>query len=151
MSKITTIIDALRSDLLTAFPNKTLLADPITLENNANGLLIDGYGLYCGAGNSSDVDILHSTSEKQIINVVFTRELLSTDHNPLPYQVVEKAMFEDKILVVKNFLAIDKLNISSSFDIIEYINHSGIESVVNDKRNYINLIVTFEVTITEEL
>lgn len=151
-TKITTVYDAFRSTLATLFPNKKDIPNPYSIEDNDQHVIADAYGLKVSNIVTADIDILKESTVSYVFTVVLARELVRVDSDTdiLPTQT--KALLEDEVIIRKDFLNADQLNVATSVARIDYVTASGVQFFKKgNKHNFISLEIDFNVDIFETI
>ena len=143
MSNITTIYNAFKLELTTLFPNKTLIPNPYSINDNNDNLLKDGYGLRYGPAGLPSFDLPTFQGYSREIIVPFTKQIYRTDGNLSSFEVAQLAMLEDQNTLI-NSLAKNR-TFDDSVVSVEFTSDSGIEFIFDGKFNFLLMETSFEI------
>jgi hypothetical protein len=149
-SKITTIYNAIVTELGTIFPSKTRIPNAYDLENNPFNMLVDGYGLRID-DSSLYRPVLRTSGQARSFTVIITRQVVRTDTNATIIDTEAKAILEDANTLILSMEDSDQINANSSIDRIDFSGSSGIELLGASRSQFISVEVTFNVQYKETL
>lgn len=145
MSTISSMHDALITRLETVLSGHLRLTNPYDLEQNPERFLNQGYGLAFGAGENTKQIIDCMLSMRMDINISITRQFVGQETDAAGKATVEKNLFEDQLLVIKDFCN------NISIGTIDFNGHNGIEFIVAEKSNFLALRSTFSIIYFESI
>lgn len=145
MSTISSLYDSLITRLAVALPSHLRLSNPYDLEQNPERFLNQGYGVAFGTGENTKQIVDCTLSMRMDIIVSVTRQFVGqeTDHDGKA--TVEKNLFEDQLLVIKDFC--NNITVGT----IDFNGHGGVEFIVTDKSNFLALRSTFSIIYFESI
>ena len=150
MSNFTTIYDRMRVEIAAHFSSARELPNPENLEENADQILNNGYGIIVGPATVlTDFDNTEYYEEREF-QIVFTRVIKTTDNNVAPLVTAKKNLIEDTVTLKKDWLNADQLTVDSSVQTVKLGDSSGIEFITN-KPNFIKTTIKFIVGISESI
>jgi hypothetical protein len=150
MSKITSVYDALLSELAALYPTKTRIPYPYSLSDNNARFMIDGYGLVIGDSLFEQFEFCNFMTARTV-SVVLTKEVIRTDSN---YDVVDdivKAMLENVYEVQKLFYSYNELGVPNDIAKVEIGSVSGVEEVTSGNSRFVSMTAIFQFSILESL
>lgn len=150
MSKITTIYDAIVTNMATLFPNKTRIKNPYSMSDNMAQFLYDGWGMKIGSAIPEEFEFSKLKVDRTF-TIVLSRELITLDTDTDPLDTVSKAFLEDIYSVQNLFFAYDELGIEASIMRVELGDASEIQQVVVEKQSILYMEVSFIFNVIEDL
>lgn len=150
MSKISTFVDTLRSEVSTLFPDRLEITNPLNLEDNTRQMQDYGFGITVDNTAESAIDVLKNTNQTYIFSVILTQAVIKKESDPDKYFTNLKTMLEDEVTLRKALLEPDQLGIDSSVNLISNVSTGGIERIADNNRN-LSITVSFNVDISEEI
>lgn len=153
MSNFTTFYDQARTAIaaLSGFTTKTEIPNPYSLSDNDKHQLIDGWGIRVLDGSLSAQQEFKSVWEDASFEVVVTKEVVRTNNDITNFVTAVKSVMEDIVTLKMDFMADDQIGVSSNVEKIDFVSRSGIQSVNDNKFNYIFASILFSVTLKETL
>lgn len=149
MSNFSNLYDAIVDRIEAVLPNHTRLTNPYAVEQNPEGLLRQGWGLGLGAGSNTNRELSCRISIARDFNIVLSRKFYAKESDVENKAAVEKDLFEDLILLVRDFC--DNSALPGALGIVSYTSDGGIEQVFGEKDNYLVLRTTFSVETWETI
>jgi hypothetical protein len=150
MSEISSIYDAVKARVAAKLTTHKLLPDPYTLESNPETFLEKGYSIAVKEAENSNRQIGCKISVRRNIEIAITRKFFTTDLNRDHLETREKDLLEDHALVIKDIEKDPSLATSES-PMMVYVSDAGIQTVFDDKSNFIKIVSTFSVEYFESL
>lgn len=152
MSKFDTFYDALRAKVitLTGFTSKVELPNPYILAANPQGMLKDGWGITIGSSSVGPSEF-GSTTDLHVINIVLTRELLTTENNAAPTIAAVKALKSDAQTLMTYLERGDSFATSATLERFSYSSTSPITFSEGQTYRYLSMTLTFLAGIREDL
>jgi hypothetical protein len=150
MSKISTVYDQVLTELGTLFSGKTRIPNAYSLVDNNFQFLRDGWGLKIGTSSPAESEF-KSFNRSHTFSVVLSREVIRTDSDADPIDVVTKAILEDVYTLERRFMDYDQLSIEADIEIIEQGNNSGIEFFIGDDFSFASIEADFNINIRENI
>jgi hypothetical protein len=140
MSNISTAYDAIRTKIGTTLSTHTELSNPYFVDKDSDLTFVKAWALAFGDGTNTNRQIsCHLTIQRDFIFVV-TRKIFKTTHaNSIDLRIaVEKNLFEDQFLVIKELEKDPAVNAASSgIAKIAYVQDGGLEFVRSDRTDLI--------------
>jgi hypothetical protein len=143
MSNFSSLYDAIVLRLETVLPNHMRLTNPYNVDQNPEGLLRQGWGLGLGSGSNTNRELSCRISIQRDFNIVLSRKFYAKESDVQNKADVEKQLFEDLILIVRDFC--DNSALPGALGIVNYSSDGGIEQVFGEKDNYLVLRTVFTV------
>jgi hypothetical protein len=150
MSKVSTIYDALLTELESLFPDKTRIPYAYSLPDNNARFLSDGYGLIIGSSSFEPFEFCDFMNIRDV-SVVFTKEVFRTDSNSDVIDDITKLLLENVYEVQKLFYSYNELNVPNDIAKVDIGSVSGIEEVLTGKQSFLSMNATFQFYIIEKL
>lgn len=153
MSNISTAYDTIRTTIAGILPDHVELSNPYFIDRDADLNFTKAWALGFGDGNNSNRQIsCHLTIQRDFIFVV-TRKIFKTSHRAIDIRIdVEKALFEDQFLVIKELEKNPAINASSSgIAKIEFVQDGGLEFVRSDRTDLIMIQTIMSLEYFEDL
>lgn len=148
MSILASTLDGMISKLGTLFPSYSRLANPYSLDQNAEPFLSLGYGIkLLGASNSKKSQSVVCVDRK--IAVVQTRSYIAIDSDPTVKEDTEKLLISDQMTLIKD-LEVD-FTLGGVVQEIAYASDAGIESVYSNQKQFLKIETQFSVQYIESL
>lgn len=149
MSKFSTVYDQIITTLATLFADKTELSNPDNLLDNPHSELCNGFGVVIGPASPNDFDF-SEFYESRDFTIIFTEEVLRLEGDETAFKTIKKNIIEDTILLKKDFLANDQIEVQSSIQQIELVISSGVD-IIPGKEIILTASVTFSIGISETI
>lgn len=150
MSTISDIYNEVKSRVSAKLPTHKLLPDPYIVESNPETFLEKGYSIAIKDAQNTNKQLGCKISVQRNIEIVITRKFFSTDLNRDHLETREKDLLEDHALVIKDIEKDPSLGIAET-PMFTYVSDNGIETVFDDKSNFIKIVSTFSVEYFESL
>ena len=150
MSKISTVVDTVRTAVTTLFANRREMSNPYSIEDHPQHVLDSGFGIAVTSMGQSDTDWLKSSNVSYTFEIILTNIIVKLESDRDKYYDGLKVLLEDELTLRQDLLAGDQLGIQASINKVDYVGTSGIEKVI-DKNNHIYLSVAFDIDISEDL
>jgi hypothetical protein len=153
MSKISTFYDALITLINNTFTGsdaKLELDDPYNPENNNEVILKNGFGVQIGELVNDKRTLEGKTTFSKRVSVIFTRQHFGSDRNAAVRRTTEKNLLEDELTLIKAIWN-DGGTLSSSVSHMIFETDGGIESIFNDKTNFLMLRMDFNIKYIETI
>lgn len=146
MSNFSTIYDEIFTTIEATFTGndtKTQLTNPyVTIDNNEM-FLKNGYGVEILSMNETDAFNRELRQFERQVAISFTKRVISTDKQTSNRLVQEKAMVSDQLDLLRAL----KNNVSA--DHMEFVSDDGIESIFDEREDYIRLRSIFIINYNE--
>lgn len=149
-TNVTTVYAGLLTAMAALFTTKKRIPNPYSLVDNDDLFLNNGYGLKVGAGEPQESE-LHNFVNGYNFSVIFTKQVYKLDQKQVKYDDDAKAILEDGVTLIKDFLNADQAGMIDNVWQIQWIGNSAIEFFRTDKNNFINLEVNFLISISEDI
>ena len=149
-SKISSVYDAIVSELEALYPNKTRIPYPYSLTDNNARFLIDGYGFTIGSANFEQFEFCNFMTSREV-TVVITKEIFRTDSDAITVDDVAKALLESVYEVQKLFYSYNELNVPSDIAKVDIGSVSAVEEVISGKQSFLSMSASFNFFILENL
>lgn len=149
-SKISSVYDAIVSELEALYPNKTRIPYPYSLTDNNARFLIDGYGFTIGPASFEQFEFCNFMTSREV-TVVITREIFRTDSDAITVDDVAKALLESVYEVQKLFYSYNELNVPSDIAKVDIGSVSAVEEVISGKQSFLSMSASFNFFILENL
>lgn len=150
MSKISTVYDALITELEALFPSKTRIPYAYSLADNNARFLINGYGLTVGSSNFEQFEFCNFMNARDI-TVVVTKEVFRTDSDAQVIDDITKDLLEDIYEVQKLFYSYNELNVPNDIAKVDIGSVSAVEEVTSGKQSFLSMAASFQFLIIESL
>jgi hypothetical protein len=150
MSKASIVYDTVVSTLETLFPSKSRLYNPYSLTDNPHHLLKEGLGVIVADDSPVPLE-LKTFAGLRTFSIVFTRELVRTERQVVPMDVLHKNFLEDIFTVRKDFYNADKITLGNNVTQINLGPTSGVESIDGESYRFFSMSIDFEFLIEEDL
>jgi len=145
-SKISTVFDAISTNMAALFTTKTRIPFPESLADNAEIFLRNGYGIRFDGSNLSEGEFCNYNIDYSF-TIILTQEFFDNESNYLTDDSSKKSILEDVYSIQKDFYNVDKIGLASSCEKI-FLGSVGPLQSVEDKRHVrfieINLIFTIK-------
>ena len=149
MSQISSIYDAMHSRIVGVLTDHKRLPNPYKPIENTQLFLKKGYGVAILEGNNDNNQLSSQLGITRDFRVVITRKMYALENQGTDKATTEKNLLEDQFLVIKDFEKNTTLNSTASMT--EYVSDSGIQTVSQDKDNYLSIETVFRVQYFENL
>lgn len=150
MSKVTTVYDALVSNLATQFPTLTRIPYPYSLQDNNARFLQNGYGLKMGSAAFELHEFCNFMVGREV-SVVFTKEVFRTDSDEVIVDDIVKALLENVYSVQSLFYSYNELGIEASIAKVDIISVSAVEEVRSGNSAFLSMEASFNFSIKESI
>jgi hypothetical protein len=149
MSQASLIYDEINNMLALLFPTKKQLSDGFILENNAELELENAYGLYFGPALNTKRLVGCQFSAQRQIQITITQAVRGGHKSLDITKGVEKDIFEDHYLLIKEFAKNQNLNSLSVKR--DFVSDNGIERIFGEQKNFLMIQSLFEIEYFENL
>lgn len=150
MSKVSSVYDALVTELSTLFPSKTRIPYAYSLVDNNARFLIDGYGLTIGSSSFEQFEFCNFMNAREV-SVVVTKEVFRTDSDAQVIDDITKELLEDIYEVQKLFYSYNELNVPNDIAKVDIGSVSAVEEVNSGKQSFLSMTASFQFFIVESL
>lgn len=150
MSKITTVYDAILTELAALYPAKTRIPYPYSLVDNNARFLSDGYGVTIGPSSFEQFEFCDFMTVRDV-TVTVTREVFRTDSDYNVIDDITKSLLEDIYEVQKLFYSYNELNVPNDVAKVDLGGVSAVEEVASGKQSFLSMSATFNFFIIEKL
>lgn len=150
MSKITTVYDAILTELAALYPAKTRIPYPYSLVDNNARFLSDGYGVTIGPSSFEQFEFCDFMTVRDV-TVTVTKEVFRTDSDYNVIDDITKSLLEDIYEVQKLFYSYNELNVPNDVAKVDLGGVSAVEEVVSGKQSFLSMSATFNFFIIEKL
>ena len=151
MSRISTIRDALVSKISTLLPNHTQFANAYSPEANPSKFLKQGFGVGIAEGNNTNRIVGSVYTVERSFFFVLTRQLFGTDLAVSTKETLEKNLFEDQYLLLKDFHGDEKLGTTNIIARTNYVSDSGILLNITGDMKFLQLTSTMTIEYFESI
>jgi hypothetical protein len=148
MSKVSTIYDAVGTQLATLFTSATRIPDPYNLDSNNDQFLRDGFGVKVGSSEFQEFEYCKWMVSRQI-SVVFTKEVFRLDSDYSKIDDVSKALLEAVYETQKLFFNYSQLGIEASIMRVDILSSSEVQTVQGEKSAFYSMECSFNFLIQE--
>lgn len=149
MSKITTIIDNIRTRVGTVLTDHKKLCNNRNIDDNDILFLSKGYAVAVGPGNNSNRLLSCNLSIQRTAIVTITRAHFGVDLDTTVRDSLEKSLLEDQFLLIKD-LEKDP-DLEGILARISYGGDNGIEEVFVDEGHFLMVQTNFDFEYLESL
>lgn len=150
MSKISTVYDAILTELAALYPAKTRIPYPYSLADNNARFLSDGYGITIGPSSFEQFEFCDFMTVRDV-TVTVTKEVFRTDSDYNVIDDITKSLLEDIYEVQKLFYSYNELNVPNDVAKVDLGGVSAVEEVVSGKQSFLSMSATFNFFIIEKL
>lgn len=151
MSKASDAYDALKARVAVVLPNHFILPNPYAPEQNSELALKQGQGVkFLGALNS-ERSLSCQLSLRRSVEVIVTRKYFGSELMTATKSSVEKALFEDQYLVIREVEKDPSVALTSVVVQTRFESDSGIEFVFNDDKPFLMIRSLFSIEYIENL
>lgn len=150
MSKITTVYDAILTELAALYPAKTRIPYPYSLVDNNARFLSDGYGVTIGPSSFEQFEFCDFMTVRDV-TVIVTKEVFRTDSDYNVIDDITKSLLEDIYEVQKLFYSYNELNVPNDVAKVDLGGVSAVEEVASGKQSFLSMSATFNFFIIEKL
>lgn len=150
MSKITTVYDAILTELAALYPAKTRIPYPYSLVDNNARFLSDGYGVTIGPSSFEQFEFCDFMTVRDV-TVTVTKEVFRTDSDYNVIDDITKSLLEDIYEVQKLFYSYNELNVPNDVAKVDLGGVSAVEEVASGKQSFLSMSATFNFFIIEKL
>jgi hypothetical protein len=150
MSKITSVYNAIITELANLFPNKTRIPYAYSLPDNNLRFLSDGYGMTIGSSSFEQFEFCDFMNVRDV-NVVLTKEVFRTDSDSDVIDDITRTLLEDIYEVQKLFYSYNELGVPNDIAKVDIGSVSAIEEVLSGKQSFLSMTATFQFYIIEKL
>lgn len=151
MSNITTVFDFLKSEIVTALPQHSELANSYFPETEAELKYAKAFGIGIGEASISDVENFIVVFKRQFI-ISIVRKCFTYNRNSVTRQTTEKDLIEDELLVIKQVFSNTKQNSWKLpyIKALSFIRDAGIDFVRVDREDILILRFVVEIDYHEQ-
>ena len=146
-TSISTVYDAILTELGTIFASKTRIPNAYSLQDNPVQFLRDSYGLRVDAAVETQRDFC-TFSRSRDFTVILTREVIKTEIQTTQVDAAVKAILEDVYTLQLHFKAADQIGAATSIDIINIGAFTGIDYFIFEKSNFMTTEVSFSINVS---
>lgn len=150
MSNISTVYDAMITRIETLLPTYKRLTNPYKISENNERFLDIGYAVALGPATRGTGYVNSKVRVHRDFTVSLTRKYYAKETDVAAKATTEKQLFEDQILLIKDFEKDPTIN-SSGANLVAYESDGGIEHVFSNKDQYLLLRSTFTVDYLETI
>jgi hypothetical protein len=150
MSKISTVYEAILTELTALYPNKTRIPYPYSLVDNNARFLCDGYGILIGPSSFEQFEFCDFMTARDV-TVTVTKEVFRTDSDYDVIDDITKSLLEDIYKVQKLFYSYNELNVPNDIAKVDLGGVSAVEEVLSGKQSFLSMSATFNFFIIEKL
>lgn len=150
MSKISTVYDAILTELQALYPDKTRIPYPYSLPDNNVRFLSSGYGVIVGPAAFEQFEFCDFMTTRDV-TVVVTREAFRTDSDYGVIDDITKNLLEDIYKVQKLFYSYNELNVPNDIAKVDLGSVSAVEEVASGKQSFLSMSASFNFFIIEKL
>lgn len=150
MSKITTVYDAILTELAALYPAKTRIPYPYSLVDNNARFLSDGYGVTIGPSSFEQFEFCDFMTVRDV-TVTVTKEVFRTDSDYNVIDDITKSLLEDIYEVQKLFYSYNEINVPNDVAKVDLGGVSAVEEVASGKQSFLSMSATFNFFIIEKL
>lgn len=150
-TRISTVLDTLRTAIKTAFPTKTEIPNAYSLTDNDEMLLENGLGIAVRSGAESANQVFNYDIESRTIGIIFTKKIFRIESDVDPIKTVEKDLLEDQVTLRKLLLKNTQLSIDSSIFKVDYVGDTGPQFIFEGDFSFLSLEINFVIDIMEEI
>jgi len=150
MSKISTVYDAILTELAALYPSKTRIPYPYSLVDNNARFLSDGYGVTIGPSSFEQFEFCDFMTTRDV-TVTITKEVFRTDSDYNVIDDITKSLLEDIYEVQKLFYSYNELNVPNDVAKVDLGGVSAVEEVTSGKQSFLSMSATFNFFIIEKL
>jgi hypothetical protein len=151
MSKASDSYDALKARVAAVLPNHFVLPNPYFPEQNSENALRQGQGIKFATALNSRRSLSCQMSVSRQVEVIITRKYYGSELMVANKTNVEKLLFEDQYLVIKEIEKDPTVAISSVVVQTRFENDSGIEFVFNENKPFLMIRSLFSIEYIENL
>lgn len=148
MSKISTAYDELNTILIGLFPNKIQLANAISIEQNTDAALKDGYGIHIGPGLNTNRHVSCKMSLQRGMTIILTIQSFANELRTAERYVAMKALLEEHFILTKRFENDPTLTTAGNF---VFLSDAGIQQVINESNQFFKIETLFKMEYFEDL
>jgi hypothetical protein len=148
-SQISTIYDNIDNAMAALFPNKLEMSDPLSVENNDEKTLADGYGIHIGSALNSNRQLCDSYSVSRDVIITLSKLNAGTHKSLSVFDDTNKDLLEELHLLIQTINS--NVAIRESVSIIDWISDGGIERYLGESRQFLIIRSTFRLEYIESL
>ena len=152
MSNISDIYDGFHTSISALLTNYTRLPNPYDPNLNFNLSIEKGYGVGFSGAVNTERNLSCRLSVSRTFNIVLINQINAFDSNAVGLGVIEKSLFEDQFIIIKNLEKDTTIN--ETLNTVKYTGDGGIEFIQqadNASARYYLLESTFEAEYFENL
>lgn len=149
MSNFSDLYDAVVTRIEAVLPNHARLVNPYAVESNPEGMLRQGWGLALAAGTNTNRNLSCRLTFGRTFTVVLSRKFYAKESDVTSKASTEKELFEDLILLTRDFC--DNSDLPGSLGLINYESDGGVEQVFGEKDNFLVMRANFAVEHFEQV
>lgn len=139
---INEILEKVREVISGEYPDKTVLPDPSTLENNPTIYLSDGYSVSLGPGAEETLGYKVATTYNREIIVSITKQINDSELTATSRHAVEKNLIDERNNIIKLVKTTpDVLELALG---VKYLSDTGINFLEAEKSKFLEITMTFE-------
>lgn len=142
MSNFSNLYDAIVTRIETVLPSHTRFPNPYKIDENAEPLLRQGWGIALLSATNTNRELSCRISIRRTFEISITRKFYSVEGNVDNKESVEKQLIEDQILLIRDFC--NNTDLPNSLGIVDYASDGGVEYVYNEKDSFLVLKSSFE-------
>ncbi len=150
MSKISTVYDAILTELAALFPNKTRIPYPYSLPDNNARFMQDGYALAIGSSSFEQFEFCDFMTVRDV-TVILTKEVFRTDSDFNVIDDITRQLLENVYEVQKLFYSYNELNVPNDIAKVDIGSVTAVEEVISGKQSFLSMSATFQFYIIEKL
>ena len=148
MSNFSSLYDAIVTRVSTVLPSHTRLPNPYKIDENAEPLLRQGWGLAMNSATNTRRELSCRVSIRRDFVISIARKFYAVESNVDSKVSVEKSLVEDMILLIQDLCSNSSL--PGAFGIVTYESDAGINYVYGSKDPFLVLPITFSVEHMEQ-
>lgn len=149
MSTISDLYDNLKTILGTVYPAKYELIDPITIEQNPDQLLDNGFALAVGPATNTRREVCNKLSIAREFTVTLTGLVKGMRSDISAQDTAEKNLLEDHLLLVNELYKNQVLD--SIYKKLDYLSDTGIVEIVANEKKYLMIQTTIQIEYFETI
>jgi hypothetical protein len=151
MSKASDAYDALKARVAAVLPSHFVLPNPYAPEQNSELALKQGQGVKMLGAINSNRSLSCQLSLRRGVEVVITRKYFGSEMMTSNKSSIEKALFEDQYLIIKEIEKDPTIALTSVVVQTRFESDSGIEFVFNDDKPFLMIRSLFTLEYIENL
>lgn len=147
MSVVSDIMEAIRSEISTAYTSKKELVNRVSLEQNPDFILADGFDVVVGAGTNNNELRGRGSAVTRDISIILTKRVTDSDLQNNSKHLAEKTLLDEMIAI--SSLVKTKESVVRKCLNIEFAGDSGISVLNADKIKFISTELNFTIWYVE--